>query len=822
MSDDKEKKDLLEKLEKYKKRNLKLKEKVKSLENILQESAAAIIIGNKKGKIIDANNKAIQLSLYDYDELLKLKVPDLLLRENIPESFSRKDLHEPSNEFSSEQIMLRKNGKKLFVSVKTKLLPNRSYQLIITNINKRKKAELQLIESEKRYRLLAENIHDVVWVASKSLKIKYISSSISKITDYSHDVYYTKPLYELVTPISYQLIRETFRRETEMLKTGTTSASKHMTTLEIKLINKKHTNIWVELTATIIRNQFGEPSGFQGVLRNIDKQKKAQETLAKRNQLYDFALKNTESGVWELDADLTGIRIDENLLNILGYEDSEIKPHLNEWINLTVKKDRITVIDILQDLLDGKKVTMSYECRRIHKSGEIFWFSDYVEAVVDNNGKVIELIGTSKNITKEKITEEKKYRYYAGLQILTDSTFHLLKLPDLESICDYAGKVLLQTIPNSIIVFSQVDSETKASKPFKFYGVNEPKLFQILKNSSYIPYAGEVILPKKEATLFEKKTLIEYEGGFFNFVNAVFSKEDAYEINKAFDFANLHMIGLSNNEKVSSSIIIISREKSELKNKEFIEAFINLISVVINRKNIEIELKNLNQTKDKFFSIISHDLKNPFNTFIGFSGLILQNIETISQEKIIEFTKLIHDGAVQSYDMMQNLFDWVSSQKGTIEPNKVEIDLPGLINSIIKLFASEARKKEIELRLISNSGFKFVSDIDIINTILRNLVSNALKFTENKGHIDISFSKTKDSVQFHIEDNGVGIPKEKQSQLFNVLTNKSTKGTNHEKGTGLGLVLCSEFVEVLGGKIWVESEEKKGSRFSFTVPTDPV
>jgi PAS domain S-box-containing protein len=218
MDEIKEQKDLLEQLEEYKTKNKKLKKKLKSLDNILKESAAAIIIGNKKGEIIEANKKALQLSNYTYKEILKLKIAELLSRNNIPESFSRKDIREPSDEFANEQVLLRKNGKRLFVSVKTKLLPDNNYQLIITDINKRKKAELRLIESEKRYRLLAENIHDVVWSTTKRLKIKYISSSIRKITDYSPDVYYVKPLHEIVTPISYQLIRETFRRETGNVK----------------------------------------------------------------------------------------------------------------------------------------------------------------------------------------------------------------------------------------------------------------------------------------------------------------------------------------------------------------------------------------------------------------------------------------------------------------------------------------------------------------------------------------------------------------------------------------------------------------------------
>ncbi len=820
MDEIKQKNDLLEQLKKSKTKNKKLKKKLKSLENILKESAAAIIIGNNKGEVIEANRKALQLSNYTYKEILKLKVAELLSSNNIPESFSRKDISEPSDEFASEQVLQRKDGKRLFVSVKTKLLPDNNYQLVITDINKRKKAELKLIESEKRYRLLAENIHDVVWSTSKRLKIKYISPSIKKITDYGSDVYYVKPLHEIVTPISYQLIRETFRRETEMLKTGTISASKHTTTLEIKLISKTLDNIWMELTATIVRNQFNEPIGFQGVLKNIDKQKKAQEILEKKKQHYNLAIKNTESGVWELNADLTEIRIDDNLLNILGYESEEIKPLLNEWINLTVKKDRTQVIDILQDLLDGKKVTMSYDCRRIHKSGAILWFTDYVEAIPDENGKVIELLGTSKNITKEKINEEKKYKYYAGLQILTDSAFHLLKLPDLDGICDYAGKILLQNVPNSIIIFSNINTETKKSRPHKFYGVNEPKLLQLFEKTDFRPYESLVYLPQREFNLLEKRTLIEYKGGFPAFVNAVFPQKDAKEINRVFKFETLHLIGLEQKESLSNSILIISREKADIKNREFIEAFINLVSVIINRKYIEEELKNLNKTKDKFFSIISHDLKNPFNTFIGFSGLILQNEDTISKEKIIEFTRLIHDGAVQSFNMMQNLFDWVTTQKGEIEPRKSEIEVLGLIDSIVNLFSGEAEKKNIELSIKSEPGLKLFSDIDILNTILRNLVSNALKFTKNDGRIQISCSKQNNEVLFCIEDNGVGIPEEKLEAVFDVHRNRSTKGTNNEKGTGFGLVLCKEFIEILGGKIWVESTVGEGSCFSISVPIE--
>ncbi|MDF1551186.1 MAG: PAS domain S-box protein, partial [Bacteroidales bacterium] len=527
-----EKQIISDELEKYKVENALLHEKLKSLESIIEDAATAIIIGNNKGFIIDGNKKIQELTQYSREELCKKKLSQILIKDHVPESFSRKNPKEPSDEFASEQILLLKNEKKIFVSVRTKLLSDGRYQLIINDINKRKKAELALIESEKKYRLLTENIHDVVWTASKNLKIKYISPSIYKVTDYDDEVYYVKRLHEIMTPISYQLLRETLRKQSELKKTGTLSTSENQVSIEIKLIHRRQKNIWVEVIATSIRNHLGESIGFQGVMRNIDDKKRAQEILEKNKQRYNFAVRSAGAGVWELDASLTRINIDENLLNILGYEKNEIKPLLNNWINITIKSDRRYLIDVLQDILDGEKLSMSYECRRIHKSGEIIWFRDYVEAITDENGKVVELIGTSKNISLEKTNEEKKYRYYAGLQILIDSAFNFLKLTDVSKICNYAGKILLQNVPDSIIIFSNIDHDKKESKPRQIYGVNEANLKDLLKKMPFVPHERSIVLPDKEFSLLEKKTLLEYEGGFPAFINKVFNNEEAKLINE--------------------------------------------------------------------------------------------------------------------------------------------------------------------------------------------------------------------------------------------------------------------------------------------------
>lgn len=812
-----------EEIELLKKRNKEYQEEIgllqikqDSLEKIIDRTRTAILIGNNKGQIISANNNALKITQLNHEEITKKNIHEILIHEH-PVKRQIPDDTDLIDEISNEQVLIKKNGKKIHVSTSIKMLPEGQYQIVIKSINKRKKAELALSEMESRYRQLAENINEVLWTASKNLQILYISGSITKITGFPPEIYYQKPINELITPISYQLLLDTIQKDADLLRTAREDKGKYSISIEIKLFQKYHSSVWVEMTASLIQDHFGETIGYQGIIRNIDAQKRTQENLHKSYLKYNFALKSVGSGVWELNADLTKINIDENLLNILGYQKSEIKPLLNDWITLTYKADRLFIIDTLQDILDGKRDSANYECRRVHKNGEILWFSDYVEAITDEEGMIIELLGTSKNISREKINEEKKFKYYAGLQLLIDSTFHFLKLNDLNQIYNYTGKILGQNIPGSTIIFSQIN-ENEELIPVRIFGIMDPSLKKeadsLIINADY---PGCKLNPTV-LKLLSQKFIIEFKNGFEEFTLKIPGNQFCTKLKEMYPDYRMFAIGLGNESQISESISIIIRDNEELKNKEFIEAFISLASIIIEKKKLEIELKKTNETKDKFFSIISHDLKNPFNTFIGFSGLIIQNIEKIEKQKILDFAKLIHDAALHSHEMMQNLFEWVRSQKGELIARPSNFDAVGLIISNIKLFSSEAAKKEILINFEPSQELNLYADIDMFNTVLRNLISNALKFTNKGGEIKIDYHILDKDILFRVADNGVGIPKENHDKLFTLYSTKSTKGTHDEKGTGLGLLLCSEFVKLNGGKIQVESEEGKGSVFSFTIP----
>ena len=245
------------------------------------------------------------------------------------------------------------------------------------------------------------------------------------------------------------------------------------------------------------------------------------------------------------------------------------------------------------------------------------------------------------------------------------------------------------------------------------------------------------------------------------------------------------------------------------------------------KKHIEADLellvsrqrcKELNATKDKFFSIIGHDLKTPFNSLLGMSDLLNRNAGKYSPEKIRHFAQQMYKSAQNAYDLLDNLLEWARLQRRELKPDLEEVIPVEIIDEVKELTEPLAHSKDINLKRAPESNDPVLADKEMLNTILRNLVTNSLKYTNPPGTVVISTQRLENHLQFTISDTGIGIPPEYLDRLFETDGNLSKSDKGGEKGTGLGLILCKEFVEKLGGKIWVESEFGKGSDFHFTVP----
>ena len=230
------------------------------------------------------------------------------------------------------------------------------------------------------------------------------------------------------------------------------------------------------------------------------------------------------------------------------------------------------------------------------------------------------------------------------------------------------------------------------------------------------------------------------------------------------------------------------------------------------------ELKELNATKDKFFSIIGHDLGNQFNIIVGFSEVLISNFKNLDAKKIENHLTNIYNSSMLANELLDNLLTWAKLQTQAIKYNPQAFDIHAKILETVEFLEGAFTKKSIKVKVLSKEKVMVFADANMISTVVRNLLANAVKFSHDHGHIDISVKKSDSFCEISIQDHGVGISPEDVKKIFRIDSNHSTLGTKGEKGTGLGLILCKEFIEKHDGKIWVESTPGKGSQFSFTLP----
>ena len=231
------------------------------------------------------------------------------------------------------------------------------------------------------------------------------------------------------------------------------------------------------------------------------------------------------------------------------------------------------------------------------------------------------------------------------------------------------------------------------------------------------------------------------------------------------------------------------------------------------------KIKESNQTKDKFFSIIAHDLKGPITSFVTITEMLKDQPESISNEKKLHFFNSLNNSASNLEKLLDNLLQWSRSQSGRLNIKPTCINANGLVKQNLDLIADDAEKNNIQLTNLIKKDIKVFADPNLLDTIFRNLLNNAIKFTNPNGHIEVSSKVLNDTtIAFHISDSGIGISPDDIKRLFRIDEETKSIGSSHRKGTGFGLLLCKEFVENLNGNIKVESQLDKGSTFIFTLP----
>jgi PAS domain S-box-containing protein len=391
--------------------------------------------------------------------------------------------------------------------------------------------------------------------------------------------------------------------------------------------------------------------------------------------------------------------------------------------------------------------------------------------------------------------------------ILNDT---MIKFFEKKSAKDFIGKTDYDFFPKEVadFFFNQEQEIIKTSVPL----INEEK--------SELKDGKEIFLSTTKCPIINSKgdTI-----GLLGIVkNITIQKKAEEEINNK-------NIELKNFNIMLSETNALLEERQQQIEEQSEELLINNEKLVLNQSQIEEQreelivqrdqLSLLNTTKDKLFSILAHDLKSPFNTLIGFSQLLLKNLRLYPIEKIETQLNLILDASKQTFDMLNNLLEWSRSQREVIQFNPLPIKITDYLSSELGVLRQQALNKQITIedKIIGNE--KLVNaDHNQISTVFRNLISNAIKYSFKESFIQITLSFRENDLLFSVKDSGTGISDEVKENLFKISNIESSLGTNGEKGTGLGLIICADFIAKHGGRIWVESELNKGSQFFFNLP----
>lgn len=276
----------------------------------------------------------------------------------------------------------------------------------------------------------------------------------------------------------------------------------------------------------------------------------------------------------------------------------------------------------------------------------------------------------------------------------------------------------------------------------------------------------------------------------------------------------VYIIGfLNKNEKYAdlNLIDITERKEAEEKLKKVLDDF------TVANKELQQSIQ-LNADKDLFISVLAHDLRNPFGVLLGYTELLSENISNLKIHEIRKYVNEINKSSHDTYSLLEDLLKWSRVRTGKVPFELQKFNFINICREVIEILRPNALKKNIKISCSSNEEIDFMADAEMIKAVFRNLISNAIKFTECDGIISISARKTDGNIVFTVSDNGIGIEPERLPKLFDIAQFHTTPGTGNETGTGLGLLLCKEFIEKHGGKIWVESHVGKGSTFYFNIP----
>lgn len=660
--------------------------------------------------------------------------------------------------------------------------------LVIQNYSFRKKINIE----EKYFSAYMDNVKDSIFFKDKDCRFVRINkSTVEKFGVKSEKEIIGKTDFDL---FANEHASAAYNDEIEIMRSGK------------PIIAAVETETWRDGRVTYVStskfpfyDNKNRVVGTFGVSRDITSLKLTEKALRQEKERSELIFNLVPSAVFTVDLEKRITSWNHRAEEITGYSAEEVLGKECILFSESPCKDHC-------GLFDGEipKPIFHYDCEIITKAGYKRNITKSIELIRDVDGKVIGGIESFEDITEKLETDKVQRALYRISQAVNN-------FEDINDLYSEIHAIIIGLMPAENFYIAIYDEENnQLSFPYfvdqfdESPGIRKPGRGL----TEYILRTGQNLLVDEE---LDNKLC---EQG---------------EIDVVGEPAKIWLgIALKADTKTFGVLVVQDYENPEIygeKEKEILNFVSEQIASAILKKQTEKqilkyseELKELNASKDKFFSIIAHDLKSPFTALLGYSEIIQSDYDTMDGSELREFTKNMHEVANSVYNLLENLLEWSRIQTGNKEYKPEKVELNEIVNNIFMLFEHLAISKKIELIKNFDLDITVEADKNMVNTVFRNLLSNAIKFTKVNGQIKISAEKIKDEVVVSVADSGIGMSEDDLNKLFRIDIHHTTIGTGQEKGTGLGLILCKELIEKNKGQIKVASKQNEGTTFTFNLP----
>ncbi len=790
-----------------------LKESEEKFKTIFEEALDGILITDIESKKIISGNKMICRMLgYEVNEIAGTEFDDIFIEINTVSSLNLKDKGS-SNEIRKliNTEIRKKNNEVFFADINSSFVKIKGKRFLLSIfffITRRMQIENELKDAKERFELIFNTSPDAILITR--IHDGYYIDSNETFTKYTG---YTREDLKGKSTLDINIWNNPNDREKLMLEMQEKGFCQN---LELVVRNKNGTTRTIIMSAEIIPLH-GTPH-LLSISRDITDLKEIEKRVKQSEDKYRLITENANDVIMVFNIQSRrGTYVSPSVQHLMGYTADEF---------VLMNLEDILPTDSLKYLLSdlGRRIvkikrgdnsvkSKSYELQVICKDKSVIWTELSTSFNMNENGEIEEMIGVNRNIHERKLIQEKIQQNelrLASLLKISQNTFDTN-----EDLLNFSLEEAIKLTGSKIGFFYFYSEQQKeftllawSKETFKDCSIIDPQTTYKLEDTGLW---GEVVRQRKPIIV--------------NNYNETNPLKKGYPDGHA-QLNNYLSIPIIIDDKIEA-IIGVANKTTNYTEADTIHLSLLMDGVwkVLQRTELEKMLKQKNEelhdlvaTKDRFFSIVAHDLKNPFNVIIGFSELMMNGNGEGSLENLKKYASYIHTSSKQAYNLLINLLEWSSSKRGIMQFNPELFEIEPFVKETIKVLQSNTEDKKIKITVNIQPGLNVYADKNMLGIIIRNLISNAIKYTHVKGSIDIDVNETNKEFKFSITDNGTGIHQEDLDKLFKNEIQHTTTGTANEKGTGLGLLLCKDFVDKHCGHIWAESQFGKGSTFNFTLP----